>query len=282
MLETQEDFHSMTFHRPESFGVNRIGGFFDENNDSSLISQNVLPEFHRIGSEWSGNTPSKFAETRELADKKGRTVFLPVGYEPNYPYPLIVWLHEDGGSEQDLQRVMRQISTRNYVGLCLRGSIPAVEGIKVGYRYSLTDSGLDKIEDDLFSSVRELKRHIHLHTERVYLAGFRSGGRVALKLMLNRPAWFQGAVVLGSDLSQDRFTLHQLDALRGSRAMLGLGSQDRSTCIESMVETGRLLNTAGVDVTSRIYHTGSELTPIMLRDVNHWLMNGICATVCET
>jgi len=269
----------MTFHQPESFGVNRIQGLFEKNSQIPPVEQNIALEFNRIGQNRSVNTPLKTATTGKLADKKGRTVFLPQGYESNYAYPLIIWLHEDGGSEKDLKRIMRLISTRNYVGLCLRGSIPAVVGKKIGFRYTLSDSGLKKTEDELFQSVKELKRHIHLHTERVYLAGFRTGGRVALKLMLNRPAWFQGVVVLGSDLSQDRFSLKKLDELRGSSAMFGLGSQDRTTCIQSLVETGRILNAAGVDVASRIYDNGPELTPNMLHDVNCWLMDGICATV---
>jgi predicted peptidase len=39
--------------------------------------------------------------------------FAPEGYEANYAYPLVVWLHNAGGDERQLARVMPLVSTRN-------------------------------------------------------------------------------------------------------------------------------------------------------------------------
>src|SRR5436309_12831588 len=46
----------------------------------------------------------------------------PVHYERNYSYPLLVWLHDDGGSERELKRIMPLVSLRNYVSLAVRGT----------------------------------------------------------------------------------------------------------------------------------------------------------------
>src|SRR5690242_12624947 len=58
-------------------------------------------------------TPATPAPRRVL-----ESIFIPEGYEPNYAYPLIVWMvgpHDNKRAE--LKRVMPAISTRNYLGL---------------------------------------------------------------------------------------------------------------------------------------------------------------------
>src|ERR1700678_4471001 len=47
--------------------------------------------------------------------------FLPAGYEPNYPYPLLVFLHGHGSSEEEILRLAPRLSRRNYVCIALRG-----------------------------------------------------------------------------------------------------------------------------------------------------------------
>src|ERR1700731_1769569 len=47
--------------------------------------------------------------------------FLPTGYEPNYPYPLLVFLHNHGGSEEQILRLAPRLSRRNYISIALRG-----------------------------------------------------------------------------------------------------------------------------------------------------------------
>src|SRR5438046_8713241 len=47
--------------------------------------------------------------------------FLPTGYEPNYPYPLLVFLPGHGGNEEQGMRLAPRVSRRNYVATGLRG-----------------------------------------------------------------------------------------------------------------------------------------------------------------
>ena len=52
-------------------------------------------------------------------------VFAPMHYEPNYAYPLVVWLHGAGGSERELPEIMCNVSPQNYIGIAFRGTLPA-------------------------------------------------------------------------------------------------------------------------------------------------------------
>src|SRR3954466_5174920 len=64
------------------------------------------------------------------------TRFVPQRYEPNYPYPLLVLFHSRGGDEQQMVRSMPAMSWRNYVGLSLRGTEPALRrGGAEGYSW---------------------------------------------------------------------------------------------------------------------------------------------------
>ena len=46
-------------------------------------------------------------------------LFVPMHYEPNYSYPLIVWLHGDGRDQNEMLKYMPSVSTRNYVALAV-------------------------------------------------------------------------------------------------------------------------------------------------------------------
>src|SRR6185503_16233240 len=50
------------------------------------------------------------------------TTFAPIHYEERYAYPLLVWLHGDAGSEQELRQIMPLVSMRNYVAIAPRGA----------------------------------------------------------------------------------------------------------------------------------------------------------------
>ena len=45
------------------------------------------------------------------------SVFVPLHYEANYSYPLLVWLHGPGDDERQLKKIMPLISMRRYPGL---------------------------------------------------------------------------------------------------------------------------------------------------------------------
>src|SRR5712692_11523445 len=47
--------------------------------------------------------------------------FLPTGYEPNYAYPLLVFFHGHGGSDEQILRLAPRLSRRNYICIGLRG-----------------------------------------------------------------------------------------------------------------------------------------------------------------
>src|SRR5271166_5549511 len=106
--------------------------------------------------------------------------FLPTGYEPNYPYPLVVFFHGHGGSEEQILKLAPRLSRRNYVCIGLRGP-KTVESRDERPAFSWGSDGDDHshLEDYVFRAVEQTRRAYHIHSERIYLAGFCEGANVA-------------------------------------------------------------------------------------------------------
>src|SRR3954470_22307755 len=100
--------------------------------------------------------------------------FLPTGYEPNSPYPLLVFFHGQGGSEEQILRLAPRLSRRNYICISLRGPQPLGPGAdgQVGFSWGEGGQCDPQIEDYVLRAVEQTRRNYHVHSERIYLAGF--------------------------------------------------------------------------------------------------------------
>src|SRR5439155_3293929 len=70
--------------------------------------------------------PGEGFYTAEVADPGPLPVrtFLPTGYEPRYPYPLVVFFHGHGSNEEQILRLAPRLSRRNFICIGLRGTEP--------------------------------------------------------------------------------------------------------------------------------------------------------------
>src|SRR4249919_3466028 len=92
--------------------------------------------------------------------------FLPTGYEPNYPYPLLVLLHGHGSSEEEILRLAPNLSRRNYICIGLRGPRPLdprPDG-RPAYSWGLDGNFDTDIEEYVFRAVEQTRRNFHVHS----------------------------------------------------------------------------------------------------------------------
>lgn len=193
----------------------------------------------------------RLTEGSELDD-----VFVPQGYEQNYAYPLIVWLHTNRPSRSELPRVMRQISDRNYLGTAV-----------------VVDP--ERAEETVFDAVSQLRRRLHIHTERVYLAGAGDAGTLALQIGLNRPEWFAGIVALSAAFPESPRLLARYNDLRGKRVLLAVGQHAEPALLTDALFAQRLLWSAGLNVTARVHEGESAMTRGLLAEIDRWIMQPI-------
>jgi len=207
-------------------------------------------------------------------------VFVPENYEPNYAYPLIVWLHETGRSERDIVEVLPQISMRNYLGLALRGTVPANAtaetggGAPAGYGWSRSERMRLLFQDELHASVRRLRKDFHINSERVFLAGAGDGGTLAWDIFLARPEWFAGVAVLDGRFPWRRRPLRRYRELRGKHVFLATDAHDPAG-VSQAEQVGRLLYSAGLEVSVRCHVPGPRRPRSLLRNIDYWIMQSI-------
>jgi phospholipase/carboxylesterase len=216
------------------------------------------------------------ADPESIASFPHAIAFPDEGYEARYRYPLIVWLHNSGQSEDQIHRVLPAISERNYLGVGLRGDRTA----GAGYDWSLGSEAVWNVSQQIEELVTAVGATLRIHDHRIYLAGQGTGGSLALQAFLQRPGLFAGAISLGGDLRSEQPPLANFRQLRGRRVMLSATSGDGSSAAVDMVATGRLLYTAGLDVSTRCYALGQpRWQQQMLREVDHWIMADIRTAV---
>ncbi len=201
------------------------------------------------------------------------TVFAPLHYEPNYAYPLLIWLHGPNDDERQLTRIMPQISMRNYVGLGLRG--PTRSPNRNGYTWSADDRDLFAAEMGIFRSYEELCGKYHIASQRIFLGGYLSAGTLALRLGMKYPRRFAGVISIGGPFPLGHTPLSQLEQVRDLPLCIINGRKSASYGEDRTCDELRLFHAAGMHVTLRQYPCGDELTPQMLHDVNVWIMEQI-------
>jgi phospholipase/carboxylesterase len=228
-------------------------------------------------STWRAFRPAEGFYTSELQTPRPLPVrtFLPTGYEPNYAYPLLVFFHGHGGNEEQILRLAPRLSRRNYICIGLRGPEPVgprPDG-RLGYCWNAESPDDSLIEDYVLRAVEQARRSYHVHSERIYLAGFREGATLAYRLGLTFPSKFAGVIALNGSMPRGGRPLLRLPEARQLRVLIGHGIANAVVPLALARADYRLLYTAGLDVRMHTYPATHRLHPDMLRDVNRWIID---------
>lgn len=228
---------------------------------------------------WRTFRPAEGFYTSELEAPRRLPVrtFLPAGYEPNYAYPLLVFFHGQGGSEEQILRLAPRLSRRNYVCIGLRGPqrLPPDEHDRPRYSWG-PDTRYDAfVEDYVLRAVEQTRRRYHVHSERIYLAGVCEGATLAYRLGLTFPERFAGVISLNGSMPRRGGPLLRLPQARGLRVLIGHGIANAVVPLADARRDFRVFYAAGMGVRLHTYPTTHRLHPDMLRDVNRWVIGAI-------
>lgn len=204
------------------------------------------------------------------------TLFAPLHYESGYAYPLIVWLHGNGQDERHLLRVMPLVSMRNYVAVAPRGTEFLADG-QATYGWETSPEGVDDAEQRVFQCVHTAQKKLHVARHRLFLAGFASGGAMALRIALEHPDVFAGAISLEGPFPSGQSPFRNLTQARRVPLFLATGRDSAAYPSQQVCQDLRLLHTAGMSITLRQYPCAHEIAPQMLADVDRWIIEQITA-----
>jgi len=173
--------------------------------------------------------PAEGFYTSELPTLHAQPVrtFLPTGYEPNYPYPLVVLFHGHAGSDEQVLRFAPRISRRNYVCISLRGPHSAGANEEGVPSFSWGNEGENDsfIEEYMLRAVEQTRRSYHIHSERIYLAGMWEGASLAYRLGLSLPEKIAGIISLNGTMPRpsNGGPLFRFPDVRQLRVFIGHG-----------------------------------------------------------
>src|SRR5262245_31075120 len=228
-----------------------------------------------------GAPPAEGFYTSEVAEPHAwpfRT-FLPRGYEPNYPYPLLVFLHGHSSTEEEILKFAPRLSRRNYVCIAPRGPITlaAKADGQLTYSWGPEDQDDPLVEDYVLRAIQQTRREYHVHSERIYLAGFREGAALAYRLALLYPEKFAGVISLNGAMPRRGCPLFRLADVRNLRVLIGHGIANPIVPLTLARQDQRLFFNAGIRVKMHTYPTTHRIHAEMLRDVDRWIQANIDA-----
>lgn len=187
-------------------------------------------------------------------------LFMPLGHEPGYDYPLLVWLADPSATAKpfDLGRAMTRVSLRNHV---------AVQPV--------TAQGED-MEDAVWRSIERVCDRVAIHRGRIFLVGQGAGGTTAFRIACRHPREFAGVASLGGPFPLDEGLFAQLAEVRRLPMLLCC---QRSSVVSGAAHTDRMLrlfHAAGAALAMRIYPGRGDMSRAALADVNRWVMDEVC------
>jgi phospholipase/carboxylesterase len=200
-------------------------------------------------------------------------IFSPLHYEKNYAYPLIIWLHGAGVDERQLLRIMPLVSMRNYVAIAPRA--PWGDGTQDGFRWRTQQRDTSLAAQLALDCVDVAASRYHIDRQRVFLAGYQSGGEMALRIAMRHPHRVAGAISIGGAFPRDGSPLSSLAAIRKLPLLIAAGQDSEHYPVERLCQDLRLFHAASLWVTIRQYSCGDEIHQRMLSDMNVWIMEQV-------
>ena len=212
------------------------------------------------------DSESRSARSRPPAGE--HALFIPLHYEKNHAYPLVVWLHDCGADETSLSKVMAALSLQNYVAVAPRGSLPTPDG---GFDWVQSASAIEASDQSIAEAIDDARRQFHIATQRVFIAGGGSGGTMAFRIAFQRPDWFAGVLSINGSLPVGLAPMARLNACRRLPVFWTHCRGDERFAESTLARQLRVLHIAGFNVTLRQYPAGSRHEEIW-PDANRWMM----------
>jgi phospholipase/carboxylesterase len=246
------------------------------NAGNHTLSNDVVGENERCETHFVDN----FALDASLTHSAARRVrsrqrfFYPLNFQSSYKYPLIVWLHSDGCNEDQINQVMPHISVRNFVGVGVRGS-RAADANGLRFEWAENSAGKGAAHDNVMSAIKDAQQRFSVHSDRIVLAGYGSGGTAALRIAMQEPNRFAGVVSVGGPMPGN--SIKQFKTLRQRRLpMLWLWAKENKQYTQSQLHDDcQMAMTIGSQVEIRQYPGDDEMDTVVLSDLNDWVMRTV-------
>lgn len=209
-------------------------------------------------------------------DTSNSCLFLPLNYEKNYEYPLLVWLHSNGDDSNQLRRVMPDISLQNFVAASPQAS---VGNQNCGYYWEQDESSIDFATDTALATIEMARCRANINSRKIFVGGFGAAGTMAFRIAFTHPDLFAGVASINGPLPQGFAPLGRWSSSRNIEIFWSQYRKSDEFQQDKLCRQLKLLHVAGFSVTLRQYPGGDELTRTALADMNRWIMQMFNSTI---
>lgn len=200
------------------------------------------------------------------------SVFVPMHYEKNYAYPLVVWMHSAGQSASEVHDVMPRISRRNYVAVS-----PEMKSQHAIFADEIANEGhcVMATREAVVAAIDVAKEQFNINPHRIFIAGFGSGATTAFSVALEFPELFAGVLAMNGPLPTDNAPLSQWERSRKLPVFWAHCRRSEQFEQPELCRQLRLLHIAGFSLTLRQYPGGDCISNALLADANRWIMESV-------
>ncbi len=204
------------------------------------------------------------------------SLFLPMHYEKKYGYPLVVWLHGNDQSAEQIQQIMPSVSMRNFVAVA--PSAPAID--REHNQLWLQDPMIvGEAHESVVQAIDYAVTRFNINPDRIFLAGAEQGGTMAFRLAFQRPDLFAGVISLNGPLPTERSVLGDWARCRNMPVLWAHCRDSEDFDQDTLCQQLKLLHVAGFSVTLRQYPGFKMMSDKMLSDCNSWIMEHVSSVI---
>ncbi len=201
------------------------------------------------------------------------SIYVPEHYEENFAYPLLVWFHDFGSHEGQVESVMAAISQQNYCGLGIQGNKPLSGESSFDWDPELLEYRTISLRDLLSVTIRRLRQTFHIHSERIFLAGAGNGADIALQQLAQMPQWYAGAVMFSPACCSSVVDALRVSNLQDKSLLWTVARTASDDELARNVEAVQLTRMAGGEPEVRVTDTVVDPESSDVRFVDHWLLS---------
>lgn len=241
---------------------------------SSLATSQLETE-RQIDPNKSVTSPADMASAFRRTAEGEFSLFVPMHYEKNYAYPLIVWLHGDDSDCNQIQKLMPHISVRNHVAIAPQSGFSLASPIA----WPNCEESVEAAYESVMAVVDQAQLRFNINSSRIFLAGAGTGGTMAFRIAFERPDVFGGVISIDGPMETEHVPLRDWERCRELPVLLSCFRASDSYSQEDLCHHLRLLHIAGFSTTVRQYPGEAKLNNKILSDVDAWIMEQISSAV---
>ncbi len=203
--------------------------------------------------------------------------FAPLHYEQNYGLSapsLVAWRW----------RYRKTTAPHHAVGehaeLCCRRpartiEVPHRSGTGRGFQWAQTFDHAAQAEEAIRAAIASTQRRFNIRHDRIFLAGYESGGTMAFRIAVENPDQYAGVLSLCGPFPTEGAPLAKLHTVRRLPLFVAACRNGSYYPTQQVCNNLRLFHSAGMSITLREYPGEDGLSQRMLSDVDRWIMEQI-------